>query len=248
MSYDLGFIADDDLLKHVKDTVSKYRFDIDLKAFNKNLIDPVKATFDAGVYNLSIKEVIEAEVLRQIDKSNTNHIGYFHQNIFKYIGGGWSVPKQGYDIVNKEKSIYVELKNKHNTMNSSSSQKTYIKMQHTILDNDEAVCLLVEVIAKKSQNEKWVISLDGQQKSHKNIRRVSIDKFYKLVTGQEDSFKKLCEVLPRVIQDSLAEVSLSEERNTVFSELQKISPDILKSLYLLSFSRYEGFEKFNVSK
>ncbi len=58
-----------------------------------------------------------------MDKSNTNHIGYFHQNIFHYFGHGWTVPIKGYDIINTEQRIYVEMKNKHNTMNSSSSQK-----------------------------------------------------------------------------------------------------------------------------
>ena len=37
-SYNLGFIADADLFDHVKQTVEKYRFKIDLARFNKNLI------------------------------------------------------------------------------------------------------------------------------------------------------------------------------------------------------------------
>jgi len=83
--YNLGYISDRELFEHVKETVQKYRFKIDLKRFNKNLIDPIKLTFDAKIYAKSIEEIIEAEIIRQIDKSNTNHIGYFHQNIFRYI-------------------------------------------------------------------------------------------------------------------------------------------------------------------
>ena len=49
------------------------------------------------------------------------------------------------DIVH---TIYVEMKNKHNTMNSASSAKTYIKMQGQILEDDDCACLLVEAIAK----------------------------------------------------------------------------------------------------
>ena len=84
-TYNLGFISDVDIFQHVKNTVEKYRFVINLKAFNKNIIDPIKLTFDAKIYGKTIDEVIEAEVLRQLDKSNTNHIGYFHQNIFNFI-------------------------------------------------------------------------------------------------------------------------------------------------------------------
>ena len=80
--YRLSFIQDADLWHHVKATVLKYRFRINLKDFNKNLIDPIKLTFDAEVYQKTLKEIIETEVLRQLDKSNTNWIGYSHQNIF----------------------------------------------------------------------------------------------------------------------------------------------------------------------
>ena len=76
--YGLNFISDENLFEHVKNTVKGYRFDIDLKKFNNNLIDPIKLTFDAGIYGKNIQEVVELEVIRQIDKSNTNLIGYFH--------------------------------------------------------------------------------------------------------------------------------------------------------------------------
>ena len=242
--YNLGYICDRDLFCHVKDTVEKYRFKIDLKKFNKNLIDPIKLTFDSKVYNKSIEEVIESEIIRQMDKSNTNHIGYFHQNIFRYINSSWSVPSEGFDLINDDDKIYVEMKNKHNTMNSSSSQKTYIKMQGMLLKNSKNRCFLVEVIAKNSQNTPWKISLDGVSHEHEYIRRVSIDKFYALVTGRTDAFKELCEVLPMVLDDVVDALGKENIENSVFEELNEFSPNLLKSLYLLSFNKYEGFDSF----
>ncbi|QBG36135.1 Eco47II family restriction endonuclease [Litorilituus sediminis] len=239
--YGLSFISDDDLYKHVQETIKKYRFSINLTQFNKNLVDPIKLTFDSKVYGKSIEEIIESESLRQIDKSNTNHIGYFHQNIFQYFDG-WEVPPKGFDVVHKTSHIFAEMKNKHNTMNSASSQKTYIKMQQSILRNDEATCYLVEVIARNSQDIPWVISLDSEQMSNKNIRRISIDLFYEKATGEKFAFKQLCEVLPKVIDDVIAEEKLGKIENSVFSELKGISPDIVKSIYLLSFKKYEGFD------
>ena len=244
--YNLDFISDEDLFSHVKETVEKYRFKIDLKKFNKNLIDPIKLTFDAKIYGKSIEEIIESEIIRQMDKSNTNHIGYFHQNIFKYINANWHVPKEGFDLINEEEKIYVEMKNKHNTMNSSSSQKTYIKMQGMLLQNSQNRCILVEVIAKHSQNTPWKISLDGNSHEHDFIRRVSIDKFYELVTGKSDAFKRLCEVLPFVLDDVVKSMPKGNIENSVFEELSELSPNLLNSLYLLSFSRYEGFENFKL--
>lgn len=245
-TYNLGFISDINFYLHVKETIDKYRFKINLENFNKNLIDPIKLTFDAKVYKKDIKDVVEAEIIRQVDKSNTNHIGYFHQNIFKYINSDWEVPLSGYDIINKRLNIYVEMKNKHNTMNSSSSQKTYMRMQNTIIKNPKAKCMLVEVIAKNSQDTVWSTTLDGSPVFDKRIRRISIDKFYEIVTGQKYAFKELCEKLPIVIDDVIKNSALDNEQNTVFDELLKISPHLLKSLYLLSFEKYEGFENFNV--
>ena len=139
-------------------------------------------------------------------------------------------------------AIFAEMKNKHNTMNSASSQKTYMKMQAKLLDYDEATCYLVEVISKKSQNEVLKISLDSIQRSHKKIRRISIDKFYELVFGDKDAFFKLCLKLPEIIEDVVTENTELSLKNSVFEELKNNHTDILKSLYLLAFQTYEGFQ------
>lgn len=244
-NYDLAFISNESLFEHVKQTVLKYRHSIDLKEFNKNFVDPVKLTFDHLTYGKSIQEIVESECIRQIDKSNTNHIGYFHQNIFAYFND-WEVPEKGFDAVNRKENLFAEIKNKHNTMNSASSQKIYSKMQHKILRDDTAICYLVEIIAKKSANLPWTISLDGEQISHKNIRRISIDKFYEIATGSPTGFRDLCKVLPQVIDDVIQEQRIGKIENSVFKELSEISPSLLKSIFLLSFSSYEGFDDFTI--
>ncbi len=246
-NYNLGFISNEDIFNHVKETVSKYRYNINLDSFNSNIIDPIKLTFDSKIYNQSMKQTIENECIRQIDKTNSNNIGYFHQNIFKYAKNGWQVPKNGaddsFDVTNHEKHIFCEIKNKHNTMNSSSSQKTYIRMQDKILRDDKATCYLVEVIAKRSQDIVWANRVDGQNFAHERIRRISIDKFYDMVFGQKNAFFKLCKKLPEIIDDVISEAEIEKSSNTVFDELNEISPDTLKGLYILAFRTYEGFEE-----
>ena len=250
--YNLSFIDDENLFNHVKETIQKYKFKINLKEFNKNLIDPIKLTFDAKVYGKSIEEIIEMESVRQMDKSNSNHIGYFQQNIFKYIyhknskRTNWILPSKGFDIVNEIDKIYVEMKNKHNTMNSSSSQKTFMRMQNQLLKDRDSQCYLVEVIAKNSQNIEWKVSLDGISTAHKNIRKVSIDKFYEIVTGEKEAFKQLVEILPMVMDDVLNDIELQGIENSVFEELKEIDDNMIKSLYLLSFKKYEGFNSLTI--
>lgn len=138
--------------------------------FNKNIVDPIKLIFDKSVYRSSWEQIISNEIFRQRDKSNNNDIGYFHQTIFKYIEncrvpnngeeGGWDVIFENPNGItmpdgSRVSRVYVEMKNKHNTMNSASSGKTFIKMQNQLLQDDDCACFLVEAIAKNSQNIKW---------------------------------------------------------------------------------------------
>lgn len=242
--YNLGFISDEDIYNHVRETVQRYSVSIDLNEFNSNIVDPIKLTFDAKVYGRTLEEVIASECFRQMDKSNNNHIGYFHQNLFRYAGNGWEVPEEGFDVVNNNRHIFVEIKNKHNTMNSAASQKTYMKMQNKIVRDGRATCMLVEVIAKRSQNKTWVVTVDKEQFNNEHIRRVSMDKFYEIVFEDPLAFAKLCKALPVILDDVVQELGNTENQNTVFNELAAISPDIMKSLYLLAFKTYEGFDNF----
>jgi hypothetical protein len=102
------------------------------------------------------------------------------------------------------------------------------------------------VIAKKSQNIPWLNSLDGNAVSHEHIRRVSIDKFYEVVTGDTLAFKRLCEQLPTIISDAIDLTQDAAVDNTVHDELEALSPNLIKSLYLLSFAEYEGFDMLDM--
>ena len=248
--YNLGFISDEDIFNHVRNTVTQYSRSINLREFNKNIIDPIKLTFDSKIYGQTMRQTIESECIRQIDKTNNNRIGYFHQYLFKYASNGWEVPengdKGGFDVLNDELHYYVEMKNKHNTMNRSSSSDTYVKMQNKILKDDKATCMLVETIAKRSQNIIWRLTINENGRtetySHDRIRRVSMDKFYEIVFGDSDAFFRLCKALPNILDDVIAEDESAKLQNTVYDELDKT--DFYKSLYLLAFHTYEGFDKF----
>lgn len=272
MSWELSFISEKDFTNHVKDTIDKYGEKLesfDIVRFNKNIVDPIKMIFDKTVYQTSWDEIVGNEIFRQRDKSNNNDIGYFHQRIFQYINnchvpdngteGGWDVIFQvpeGITLPEGEvvHTVYVEMKNKHNTMNSAAAGKTYIKMQSQLLDDDDCACFLVEAIAKKSQNIKWSTTVDGKSVSHKKIRRVSLDQFYALVTGQEDAFYKMCMVLPKVIEKVVNKggEDVKVPHDSVMSELRRIAQEMdtddenlamALAVYLLGFSTYNGFSK-----
>lgn len=100
--------------------------------------------------------------------------------------------------------------------------------------------MLVEVIARRSQDIKWEISIDGKKFCHDRIRRISIDKFYEEVFGDKRAFFKLCKSLPCILDDVIADDESIMLTNTVYDELGKA--DFNRSIYLLAFSTYEGFQ------
>jgi hypothetical protein len=264
MNWDLSFISEQDFTKHVQLTIQQYGDKLaafDLRKFNSNIVDPIKLIFDKMVYRYSWEEIIKNEIFRQRDKSNNNDIGYFHQRIFQYIAGCF-VPAAGWDVIftdengitlpdgDKVKTVYVEMKNKHNTMNSASSGKTYMKMQGQLLKDDDCACMLVETIAKLSQNITWAVSVDGTKQKHKRIRRVSMDEFYSLVTSQTDAFYKMCMALPSVIEKVVATSdAVSIPQDTVIDELKQIADkeqgSLALALYMLGFGPYNGFGKWD---
>lgn len=259
--WNLSFITEEELTEHVEATIKKYGDKLkpyDIKKFNSNIVDPIKFLFDKSVYQMTWGEMIKNEIFRQRDKSNSNDIGYFHQNIFQYFKG-CTVPKEGWDVIYENEEgvqipdgntvcrIYVEIKNKHNTMNSSSSGNVYTKMENQVLDDDDCACYLVETIAKRSQNVKWAITVNKRKREHRLIRRVSMDQFYALVTGEENAFYRLCMELPQIIKKVLASSNdILIPKDIVFDELMEISGDdsdvsIGLAIYILGFEDYAGF-------
>ena len=65
-----------------------------------------------------------------------------------------------------------------------------------------------------------------------------------IVFGDEHAFFKLCKALPDILDDVIADLQCGSIHSTVCDELRELSPDTFKSLYLLAFSTYDGFQNF----
>ena len=119
-----------------------------------------------------------------------------------------------------------------------------MRMLNKIAKESTAECFLVEAIAKNSQNIVWKVSVDGERVENDRIKRVSLDKFYEIVTGDKEAFYKICMELPKLIDEIINEnKELQVGTDTVIDELRDKNLDLLKALYLLAFEEYEGFEK-----
>lgn len=126
----ISFISDDHLLACIGNLYNSYqkaKEGITKKKFYNNKVDVFKLTFDAAFSNLSEHKVIEQEILRQIDKSINNSIGTFHEQVLGGIEGYEAGNLSGYDIKATDNSLFADMKNKHNTMNSSSAESLFEK-------------------------------------------------------------------------------------------------------------------------
>lgn len=127
-------------------------------------------------------------------------------------------------------------------------------MQNQLLKDDDCACFLVEAIAQKSQNIKWETTVDKDKVSHKRIRRVSLDQFYELVTGDKNAFYKMCIVLPDVIESVVnSGEGVKVPEDTVLDELKNIAKHLdeesdqlsmAMAIYMLGFNTYNGFREF----
>lgn len=247
----VNFISDEHLLSCIANLHKSYlnaQNSISKEKFYSNKIDVIKLVFDTKFNNLDEKSLIETEILRQIDKSINNAIGTFHEDIIDGITGFEKGYRDGYDIKAIDNSLFADIKNKHNTMNSSSSESLFLKLSSYANKYPKSKCYWVQIWALSSFNKQWEASLNGKQYKHPQVYKISGDQFYKLITKQEDAFFQLYKSLPEAINDFLKKTKKSTE--TLHSALSQINEGtsksnrtILDEITFDNFSYYLGFDK-----
>jgi hypothetical protein len=248
----LDFVSDKHLLKcigNLHDSYLKAKENISKKTFYKNKVDTIKLIFDSKFNNLNEEEIIETEILRQIDKSINNSIGTFHEEVLGGIKGYEKGDLSGFDIKAKDDTLFADIKNKHNTMNSSSSESLFQKLARYADDYKQAKCYWVQILAKKSFNEKWFAEINGKEYSHSRVYKISGDQFYSLLTGKENAFFELYKKLPLAISDYLGSINSEHkiQENSALTEIQESISESQRSIFdqitFENYSYYLGFDK-----
>ena len=222
----LDFISDEHFLACIENLHNSYlkaKANISKKKFYNNKIDTIKLTFDSHFNNISEEKIIETEILRQIDKSINNSIGTFHEQILDGIVGFEMGKLSGFDIKATDNTLFADIKNKHNTMNSSSAESLFQKLAHYANTYKKAKCYWVQILAKSSFNEKWVSEINGKEYSHSRVYKISGDQFYALLTGKDDAFYQLYKALPIAIKDFLTSIekAKSKSKNSALAEIKE---------------------------
>ena len=109
----------------------------------------------------------------------------------------------------------------------------------------------LQIKIQYTNNEKKSAKVDGKNVQHRLIRRVSMDQFYAILTGEEDAFYKMCMALPEVINSVVNEEGGVEvPHDTVIDELRKVESlygeengelSMAMAVYMLGFNTYMGF-------
>lgn len=247
----VSFVSDEHLLKCIENLYGAYlkaKAGVSKKKFYRNKVDTIKLTFDLHFNNLSERSIIETEILRQIDKSINNSIGTFHEEVLGGIEGFERGNLSGFDIKATNDTLFADIKNKHNTMNSSAAESLFQKLAHYADTYKQAKCYWVQILAKSSFNEKWFGEINGKEYSHSRVYKISGDQFYSLLTGKENAFFELYQALPLAIKDFLStQGELSTSENSALSEIEaQVSTSnrsIFDEITFENYSYYLGFDK-----
>lgn len=205
----LSFIRDEDLRAHVL-TVLSYTKKPSEKNFYKNSIDPFSAIFQASIQEIPLSKWVKLEKLRQEQKTLQNKLGEFHQNVLGSMPG-WENLGTGHliDIVNKDKKIIAEIKNKHNTTKGSDKVVIYDNLKYALKNSYLGFsAYYVEIIPKNRYiYDKDFSPSDNRthtvRETYSSIHMMDGKSFYALASGVPDALKQLYEILPHIIGEIL---------------------------------------------
>lgn len=222
----VDFVSDEDFLECINHVINIYpnfnNFKTSREVLTKsdNTIDEFKMIFDMCMGQMNIDAWSKFELNRQKDKSINNKVGEFHQKLLGKVDGWIDLgigDETEIDLKKEDNSIFIELKNKHNTMNSSSKDQCREKLENIIEKYPDAIAYWAYIISKnyKSENKIWIY----KQRENERIKIISGYKVYELVTGDPKALEKTFNAIPKAIIHLFGEeYSLSKEDKLLLKE------------------------------
>lgn len=169
---------------------SKDIFDKILATYSKDIniddIDPFKKAFDIKHMSINESQWYEIERMRKLDKAVNNEIGYLHQTILGNADNWINLDdpkhknlreKYKVDLCTSDFTTFVELKNKHNTMNGASKLETIRRLKEIKKIHKNAKLYIVAINSTRCATSEDIEYLPG-------------NKFYEIVFGY-DCFDEL---------------------------------------------------------
>lgn len=198
----VDFISDEhflDCVANLHNAYLKAKNNISKKNFYSNKVDTIKLTFDAKFNEIDEEDLIQAEILRQIDKSINNSIGTFHEQILGGIKGFEVGNLSGFDVKASDDSLFGIFQFDKIPLNFEDAIFEKLAKQANVFKN--ANCYLIDFTTSESFIEKISIVSEESSVSHKRVFKISADQFYEMVTNEPLAFYNLSKKIEIAIND-----------------------------------------------
>lgn len=211
------YIDNTKFVQHVRSVVSEYNYSSGSankrrRPSSQFIKDTTKDIFDMRLRSCSSPKHVSSEL--QLYKQHQHRIsmklGEFHQNVIGDLPGCRNLGRghpTGMDIYVAEKQTYIEVKNKHTTINSASKAGIIDKCKHVLkeIDPKAAQCLICFVHTPKADLYRNIVYKD---QCFEQISEISGQKLYHLLTDDEESWDKLHFAISYVLRREAAVASL----------------------------------------
>jgi predicted P-loop ATPase len=107
----------------------------------------------------------------------------------------------------------------------------------------------VQILAKRSFNSLWEAEINGKEYSHSRVYKISGDRFYALLSEQDDALFQLYKALPTAIKDYLIAIEKDEKveensaLNEISTEIEKTKRTVIDQITFENYSYYLGFDR-----
>ena len=195
------FVGDEDFLQCVEHVYNSYpKSEETPELRTDNGIDPFKMVFDIMNYEISLKELKSRERLRQMDKTVNNTIGEFHQKLLGCVDG-WTSFGTGnvtkLDLKKNDNTIFMELKNRFNTVNGDSLAQVRKKLKDNLETYPESINYWAFMIAQNGSSGEGNWRYKGD--TNPRLKKLWGNDVYNKVTGSNTALREVWNALPLAI-------------------------------------------------
>lgn len=217
MSY-VDFVTDEQFLECVNYVCKEYEKVND--DITRNGLDVNKMLFDIGNSNQTFDEWFSQERLIQDNDTVRNAIGNFHQKLLGFVDG-WKDLGNGHhdshvDLMKEDQTIFIELKNKHNTLTGTHHSHVYSILENIVNQNETTIAYYAYIIPKNGQSKLTHWKVSGN--THPRIFTACGVKTYEIVTGNIDSLKNMWLAIPKALNDLDYKIKINEKFEDFFQK------------------------------
>lgn len=206
----------------------KSAYDDNEAKFYSNVVDPFSAILQAGFLDVNFEQWKELEAARQIQKTYQNAVGTLHQEILATFDG-WQDLGTGsvVDVVNNDKKIIAEVKNKFNTTKGNHKTQIYRDIEGLLASKYAGYTgYYVEVIPKRPEpyDKPFTPSdntVGNRLIANESIRIIDGHSFYRMASGEDDALEQVFKYMFEVILEKTGASITIEDFQPLFNKAYK---------------------------